>query len=67
MVGLCVSIKIYKFRRLLPGDKARVKVLGSPCDYHVDWWAPTTTEDWTPVERNEFAGESEPEAVSHLA
>ncbi|WP_058827907.1 hypothetical protein [Haloferax sp. Q22] len=56
-----------KLRRPLPDDEACVKILGAPGDYHVDWWVPTTTEDWTPVERNEFADDSEPEAVSHLA
>ncbi|TQR22099.1 hypothetical protein C9J85_03715 [Haloferax sp. wsp5] len=40
-----------KLRRPLPDDEAQVKILGAPGDYHVDWWAPTTTEDWTRLSR----------------
>jgi len=56
-----------KFRRDLPVGSARVKVLGAPGAYEVDWWSPEPGEDWEPVERGEFDGVEEPEEVSHLA
>jgi len=49
-----------KLRRDLPDGSARVKVLGAPGDYEVDWWSPKPDEDWEPVERGEFDGVEEP-------
>jgi len=56
-----------KLRRDLPDGSARVKVLGAPGDYEVDWWSPKPDEDWEPVERGEFDDVEEPSEVSHLA
>ena len=56
-----------KLRRDLPDGSARVKVLGAPGDYEVDWWSPEPDGDWKPVERGEFDDVDEPADVSHLA
>jgi hypothetical protein len=56
-----------KLRRDLPDGSARVKILGAPGAYEVDWWSPTPDEDWQPVERGEFDDVEEPDEVSHLA
>jgi hypothetical protein len=46
---------------------ARAKILGVPGEYTLDWWSPKTSEEWSPVERVEFADVDEPEDVAHLA
>lgn len=56
-----------KHRRELPGGSARVKVVGAPGAYEVDWWSPEPGGDWEPVERGEFDDVEEPAEVSHLA
>ena len=56
-----------KLRRGLPGGSARVKILGAPGAYEVDWWSPAPGEGWEPVERGEFDGVEEPDEVLHLA
>ena len=56
-----------KLRRDLPDGSARVKILGAPGDYDVDWWSPTPGENWEPVDRGEFDDVDEPDEVSHLA
>ncbi|WP_436932474.1 DUF7567 family protein [Halosimplex halobium] len=56
-----------KLRRDLPDGSARVKVVGAPGDYAIDWWSPRPDDDWQPVERGEFDDVEEPEEVSHLA
>jgi len=56
-----------KLRRDLPDGSARVKVLGAPGDYEVDWWSRKPDEDWEPVERGEFDDVEEPSEVSRLA
>ncbi|MFQ3285520.1 hypothetical protein, partial [Natronomonas sp.] len=53
-----------ELRRDLPDGSARVKILGAPGAYEVDWWSPAP-RDWEPVERGEF--DDEPDEVSHLA
>ena len=54
-------------RRDLPGRSARVKILGAPGAYDVDWWSPEPGDDWKPAERGEFDDAEEPADVSHLA
>lgn len=54
-------------RRGLPEGAARVKVLGAPDAYELDWWRPAPREDWAPVERGEFDDVDDPDAVAHLA
>ncbi len=56
-----------KLRRDLPDGSARVKVLGAPGAFKVDWWSQKPDEDWEPVERGEFDDVEEPAEVSHLA
>ncbi|MFC7029093.1 hypothetical protein ACFQJ5_17985 [Halomicroarcula sp. GCM10025324] len=56
-----------KLCRDLPDGSARVKILGAPDAYDVDWWSPEPGEDWDPVERGEFDDIKEPSEVSHLA
>ena len=56
-----------KHRRDLPDGSARVKILGAPGAYEVDWWSPRPSDDWQPVERGEFSDIEEPDSVSHLA
>ncbi|MDR5673590.1 hypothetical protein RH858_10615 [Halalkaliarchaeum sp. AArc-GB] len=56
-----------KLRHDLPDGSARVKILGAPGAYEVDWWSPGPDEEWEPVKRGEFDDIEEPEAVSHLA
>jgi len=56
-----------KLRRDLPDGSARVKILGAPGAYEVDWWSPALVDDWEPVERGEFDDIEEPDEVSHLA
>lgn len=56
-----------KLRRDLPDGSARVKILGAPGVYEVDWWSPESGEDWEPVKRGEFDDVEEPDKVSHLA
>jgi hypothetical protein len=42
-----------KLRRVIPDGSARVKVIGGPGAYEVDWWSPAPAEDWQPVEGGE--------------
>ena len=56
-----------KLRRDLPDGSARVKIIGAPGAYTVDWWSPEPSNDWEPVERGEFDDIEEPDDVSHLA
>lgn len=56
-----------KLRRDLPDGSARVKILGAPGAYEVDWWNPAPDDDWQPVERGEFDDIEELDEVSHLA
>ncbi|EMA27511.1 DUF7567 family protein [Haloarcula japonica] len=56
-----------KLRRDLPDGSARVKILGAPGAYKVDWWSPAPGDDWQPVERGEFDDVDEPADISHLA
>jgi len=56
-----------KLRRDPPDGSARVKILGAPGAYKVDWWSPEPGENWEPVERGEFDDVEEPSEVSHLA
>ncbi|MFC4247684.1 hypothetical protein ACFOZ7_12015 [Natribaculum luteum] len=56
-----------KLRHDLPDGSARVKVLGAPDTYEVDWWSPEPGEDWGPIERGEFDDVEEAEELSHLA
>ena len=56
-----------KLRRDLPDGSARVKILGAPEAYKIDWWSPALREDWEPVKRGEFDDVEEPDEVSHLA
>jgi len=63
--GISTSTK--KLRRDLPDGSARVKILGAPGDYEIDWWSPEPSEDWEPVKHGEFDDIDEPDEVSHLA
>lgn len=56
-----------KLRRDLPDGSARVKILGAPGAYDIDWWSLEPGDNWKPVERGEFDGAEEPADVSHLA
>ncbi len=56
-----------KLRRDLLGGSARVKILGAPGAYEIDWWSPEPSKDWDPVECGEFDGMEEPAEVSYLA
>ncbi|UTF55915.1 DUF7567 family protein [Natronosalvus rutilus] len=56
-----------KLRRDLPDGSARVKILGAPCAYEVDWRSPEPGDEWEAVERGELDDANEPEEVSHLA
>lgn len=56
-----------KLRRDPPGGSARVKILGAPGAFDVDWWSPEPADDWGPVERGEFDDVDESADVSHLA
>ncbi len=56
-----------KLRRDLPDGSARVKILGAPGAYEVDWWSPAPGDDWQPVKRGEFDEVDEPAEISHLA
>ncbi len=55
-----------KLRRELPDGSARMKILGAPQKYEIDWWSPEPGEDWEPVERGGFDDMEESEEVSHL-
>ncbi len=56
-----------KLHRDLPDGSARVKILGAPQEYEIDWWSQEPGENWKPVERGKFDDVGEPEEVSHLA
>jgi hypothetical protein len=56
-----------KLRRDLPDGLTRVKLLGAPGPYKIDWWSPAPGDDWQPVERGEFDNVDELADISQLA